>query len=435
MRALQLGRYAFCVSIAVAILVGCGGSPPSIGAAGAMPQSRRALHHPIETILYAFQGGNDGAGPDGTLVMDASGAIYGTTALGGDGTCYNGCGTVFKLTPSGSAYTESILYSFQGGSDGGNPSPGGLIEDRTGALYGTTLGGSTGCPPSCGTVYSLAPTDSGYVHHVLYAFKGNADGYGPYGGVIADSSGALYGTTAFGGAYGGGTAYKLTPTSSGYTKSTMFSFSTSGDAEPVAGLTLGKRGALYGTALFSSVFELSPTSSGYALRILHALRNPGGSLPYAPVIAGSGGALYGTTYEGGATSRCKTHFGCGTVYELTRKRSGYRETVFSFQHGDGAYPLVALLLGNDGTLYGTTSGGGLVTCPGREKKYGCGLAFKLQPAGSDFNETVLHRFAGGTDGATPSSPLIADGSGALYGTTGGGGGSSGCQGGCGIVFK
>ena len=77
--------------------------------------------------------------------------------------------------------------------------------DRTGALYGTTLGGSTGCPPSCGTVYSLAPTDSGYVHHVLYAFKGNADGYGPYGGVIADSSAALYGTTAFGGAYGGGT--------------------------------------------------------------------------------------------------------------------------------------------------------------------------------------------------------------------------------------
>ena len=84
-----------------------------------MPQSRRALHHPIETILYAFQGGNDGAGPGGALVMDASGAIYGTTGLGGDGTCYNGCGTVFKLTPSGSAYTESILYSFQGGSDGG----------------------------------------------------------------------------------------------------------------------------------------------------------------------------------------------------------------------------------------------------------------------------------------------------------------------------
>ena len=215
----------------------------------------------------------------------------------------------------------------------------------------------------------LRPPTRDTFHHVLYAFKGNADGYGPYGGVIADSSGALYGTTAFGGAYGGGTAYKLTPTSSGYTKSTMFSFSTSGDAEPVAGLTLGKRGALYGTALFSSVFELSPTSSGYApYGISHALRNPGGSLPYAPVIAGSGGALYGTTYEGGATSRCKTHFGCGTVYELTRKRSGYRETVFSFQHGDGAYPLVALLLGNDGTLYGTTSGGGLVTCPRPRKE-------------------------------------------------------------------
>ena len=216
----------------------------------------------------------------------------------------------------------------------------------------------------------------------------------------------------------------------------MFSFSTSGDAEPVAGLTLGKRGALYGTALFSSVFELSPTSSGYVLLILHALRNPGGSLPYAPVIAGSGGALYGTTYEGGATSRCKTHFGCGTVYELTRKRSGYRETVFSFQHGDGAYPLVALLLGNDGTLYGTTERRWSRDVPRPRKEIWLRPRFQAPARRFGLQQNgAPSRFAGGTDGATPSSPLIADASGALYGTTGGGGGSSGCQGGCGIVFK
>jgi uncharacterized repeat protein (TIGR03803 family) len=340
---------------------------------------------------------------------------------------------VFKLTPSGSAYNESILYSFEDGSDGGPSS--GVVMDGTGALYGTTGSGSSGCTPSCGTVYKLAPTKSGYVLQVLYAFKGGSDGYAPYG-VIVDSSGALYGTTSAGGAYGGGTAYKLTRLRSGYKKSTLYDFPTSGDAEPVASLLLGKHGILYGTALFSSVFELTPTSSGYAARILHELNgSPDGSIPYAPVIAGSGGALYGTTYEGGATPRCKTNFGCGTVYKLSPTKSGYNETVFSFQHRDGAYPLMAVLLGKGGVLYGTTNGGGLETCPGREKTYGCGLAFKLVPMGSGFKETVLHQFAGGKDGAQPSSPLIADASGALYGTTAAGGGSTGCQGGCGIIFR
>jgi uncharacterized repeat protein (TIGR03803 family) len=433
--------FCFVVSIgAVAALpAGCGAPQPNAFAMPDMSQPRssavHATHYHRETIVYAFQGGTDGAAPGGALVIDASGAIYGTTSLGGSGNCYNGCGTAFKLTPSGSGYSESILYSFQGGSDGGSPSAGGLIMDRGGALYGTMIGGSSGCPPSCGAVYQLAPTKSGYVFHLLYQFKGGTDGYGPYGGVIRDSRGALYGATFAGGASGGGTAYKLAPARSGYKKSTLFSFSTSGEAEPVAGLLLGKHGALFGTALFSSVYELTPTSSGYAVRILHALNGPpDGSIPYAPVIAGPGGVLYGTTYEGGATSRCKTHFGCGTVYGLRPTKSGYRETVFSFRHHDGAFPLVAVLLGKDGALYGTTSGGGFETCPGREKSYGCGLAFKLEPTSSSFNETVLHKFAGGTDGAQPSSPLIADASGALYGTAAAGGGT-GCQGGCGIVFK
>lgn len=446
MRVSYFSCSALSSCVAVAMLAGCGGgSQPPISAPGTMPQSHtaasppseavlRASHLPRETIVYAFQGGNDGVGPGGALVIDARGAIYGATGWGGGGVCYNGCGTVFKLTPSGSAYTESILYSFQGGSDGYAPSVGGLIIDSHGALYGTTLGGNYNCvSSSCGTVYKLTPTKSGWVHEVLYLFNGGSDGYQPDGGVVADSSGALYGTTYAGGTYGGGTAYKLTPAKSGYKKSTLFSFSTSGDAKPTATLLLGKRGALYGTALFGSVFELMPARPGYAMRTLHAFRgSPDGSLPYAPVIAGPGGALYGTTDEGGATSRCKSHFGCGTVYKLSPAKHGYSETVFSFQKRDGAHLGSAVLLGKDGALYGTTGGGGLETCPAAP--YGCGLVFKLEAAGAGFSETVLHKFLGGRDGWGPSSPLVADTSGALFGTTGDGGGK-GCQFGCGVVFR
>ena len=426
-------RDAVSIAAAAVLVVGCSGSQPPINALGATPSDRAigSQRSGRATILYAFQGGSDGAYPGG-LVMDANGAIYGATSVGGAGTCYGGCGTVFKLTPSGSAYKKRVIYSFQNGSDGGPAS--GLIMDPTGALYGTTGPGSSGCTPSCGTVYKLAPTKSGYVFQVLYRFKGGSDGYGPYGGVIADSSGALYGTTFAGGADAGGTAYKLTPRKSSYKKTTLYNFPTSGDAEPVANLLLGKHGTLYGTALFSSVFELTPSSSGYTARILHQLRgSPDGSLPYAPVIAGPHGVLYGTTYEGGATKRCKTHFGCGTVYELSPTESGYNETVFSFQHRNGAAPLVAVLLGKNGALYGTTSDGGINTCPGRGKTY-CGLAFKLEPTGSGFKEVVLHQFAGGADGAQPSSALIGDTDGALYGSTSFGGGT-GCQGGCGVIFK
>jgi uncharacterized repeat protein (TIGR03803 family) len=308
--------------------------------------------------------------------------------------------------------------------------------DGAGAFYGTTIGGPSGCPPGCGTVYKIAPTKAGYVHDVLYQFKGGSDGYGAYGGLTVDSSGALYGTTAEGGAHGAGTAYKLTPTSSGYAKSTLFNFTRHRhELEPLASLLLGKRGALVGTALFSSVFELKPKSSGYVVRILHRLSGPpGGILPYAPVITGSGGAYYGTTYEGG-TSHCKYHTGCGTAYKLSPTNSGYSETVFSFANDDGAYPLTALLLAKGGALYGTTTGGGN-KCPGREPTYGCGLAFKLEPAGSGFKETVLYKFTGRADGADPSSPLIADASGALYGAAGTGGPSlRRCQGGCGIIFR
>jgi uncharacterized repeat protein (TIGR03803 family) len=166
----------------------------------------------LETVLYSFQGGNDGANPIGGVTA-LNGALYGTTRFGGS----SGNGTVFKLTPPAkgqTAWTETVLYRFTGGSDGRFPYAG-LIADKSGALYGTTQQGGSGCPEhnGCGTVFKLTPPAKGqttWTEAVLYSFKGApSDGSVPYGGLIADNSGALYSTTGVGGTASLGTVFKL----------------------------------------------------------------------------------------------------------------------------------------------------------------------------------------------------------------------------------
>ncbi|MGH6841232.1 MAG: choice-of-anchor tandem repeat GloVer-containing protein, partial [Methylocella sp.] len=161
---------------------------------------------PVETVLYSFKGGSDGAGPNGGLIADSKGNLYGTTRHGGA----SGNGTVFKLSPGG---TETVLYTFTGGSDGALPS-GGLIADSSGNLYGVTASG--GASSDGGVVFKLSPSGT---ETVLYSFKGGSDGSNPYSGLIADSGGNLYGTTELGGApgsgcggFGCGTVFKLTGT-------------------------------------------------------------------------------------------------------------------------------------------------------------------------------------------------------------------------------
>jgi uncharacterized repeat protein (TIGR03803 family) len=184
-------------------------------------------------VLYRFTGGSDGSVPYAGLIADNSGALYGTTQQGGSGCPQDkGCGTVFKLTPSAkgqTAWTETVLYRFTGGSDGASPRAG-LFADKQGVLYGTTNvgGGQSGCPQftalfvGCGTVFKLTPPAKGqttWTETVLYRFKGapTSDGSVPYGGLIADNSGALYSTTGVGGTtrrfsrgIGDGTVFKLT---------------------------------------------------------------------------------------------------------------------------------------------------------------------------------------------------------------------------------
>ena len=174
-----------------------------------------------EKVLYIFKGGTDGASPEGGLIIDARGALYGTTLGGGNSACGpNGCGTVFKLSPpaaGGRLWTKTVLYRFRGGTDGFGPLAG-LIGDTNRALYGTTGFGGTGCPDGCGTVFELTPPAAGrnmWTETVLYAFRGGRDGERPAAGLVADAKGVLYGTTELGGTgcddTGCGTVFKVIP--------------------------------------------------------------------------------------------------------------------------------------------------------------------------------------------------------------------------------
>jgi len=178
--------------------------------------------------LYSFRGGQDGAFPEARAIIGPDGALYGTTAGGGGGSCtqyyYSGCGTVFRLAPPASAckialcpWTETVLYRFTGQTDGASPTLGDLLLfDQAGSLYGTaSLGGSSNCTQGCGVVFKLTPSNGGWTETTVYSFTG-PDGAWPFGGLIFDAAGNLYGTTESGGSYNYGAIYELMPSDSGW---------------------------------------------------------------------------------------------------------------------------------------------------------------------------------------------------------------------------
>jgi len=397
------------------------------------------------TTLHSF-GGPDGDGPLYGVIADKSGALYGTTVFGGD----IGKGSVFKLTPTKSGYSEAVLYSFGGGSDGDAPF-GGLVADKSGALYGVTLeGGNDACYAGCGTVFKLTPTKSGYTKSTIYSFGFVPDASAPLGTLALDEKGALYGATQSGGTQNDGAVYKLTPGKSGYTESVIYSFRGGNDGNlPQAGVVMDKQGSLYGTTFYGgpgscdggcgTVFKLAPSGSGYDETILYAFQDyDDGYLPSAAVTLDENtGAIYGTTWWGGT-------YHSGNVFKLTPSGSGYeKSTIYNFDHeGDhgtaGAFPEAQLLLRSDGALFGTDfiGGGG---CNG----IGCGSVFELKPSGSGYSFNYVYNFRQPLNGAEPDySGVIADAKGALYGTTHSGGSKTDCYNGgpggtlgCGTVFK
>jgi len=296
-----------------------------------------------ETVLYSFQGGNDGDDPECTLITDSAGNFYGTTYSGGT----PGQGTIFKLQPDG---TETVLYAFQGGSDGDGPEAG-LIADSAGNFYGTTyLGGSTGG----GTVFELEPNGT---ETVLYTFQGGNDGFSPEAGLIADSKGNFYGTTYAGGTAGVGTVFKLAPNG---VETVLYAFQGGSDgAGPAAALLADSSGNLYSTTSYGggtgcykkrgcgTVFKLAPNGTE---TVLYAFDGHDGEYPVAPLIADKAGNLYGTTSLGGAHR-------WGTAFKLSP--AGKETILYDFKSGnDGSYVSAGLMAGADGFLYGTTSYGG-----------------------------------------------------------------------------
>ena len=304
-----------------------------------------------ENVFYTFERDNDGAGdgavPFAGLIADKDGNLYGATLGGGSA----GEGTVFKLAPD---RTETILRSFQGGDDGYLPE-GGLIADAAGNLYGTTAAG--GIEHNKGTVFRIAPDGT---ETVLYRFTGGSDGGNPMGTLISDGDRNLYGTTYTGGAKRKGVVFMLTP---GGIETVLHSFGSGKDgAAPQSGLIADGQGNFYGTtakggdADAGTVFKLAADGTE---SVLHSFGAEGdGGAPAGELLADRRGNLYGTTQFGGAENHhCKTGIGCGTVFKITP--AGSESVLYAFVGGqDGRQPSSRLIADKHNNLYGTTLYGG-----------------------------------------------------------------------------
>jgi len=382
----------------------------------------RQVSAQTEQKLHDFcskPGCKDGLYPNGALVMDKKGNLYGTTTSGGA----HNQGTVFKISASG---VEKVLYSFcsqPSCTDGASPFDG-LVMDKKGNLYGTTYSGGT---RGLGTVFEISASGES----VLYSFcpvQGCPDGANPYAGLIVDKLGNLYGTTLGGGSLNNGTVFEFSPTTG--SEIVLHAFDNTPDfATPYGGLTMDGKGNLYGTTWFGGangsggVYEVSPDQTEtrlYDKWCAYPCTQDGDSSAAGLLL--SNGTLFGTSTLGGS-------FAHGAVFKINIKKK--KETMlYSFagvENADGAVPFAGLITDANGNFYGTTSGGGVRGCSGGLQD-GCGTVFKLSPSGT---ESILHRFANdANDGVNPYGGLIMDSQSNLYGTTRMGGVNNG-----GTAFK
>jgi uncharacterized repeat protein (TIGR03803 family) len=369
-------------------------------------------------VVHDFTGGADGGDPAATLTLDKAGNLYGTTFSGGQPGCspQTSCGTAFKMAHKNSAWLFEPLYSFSGGTDGANPD-GRLVIDANGTFYGPTFGGGVvGCTFFCGTVFNLRPQPRApasvfapWLEKVLYVFTDPAGAPEPQGDLIFDQQGNLYGTAT--GAAGPGDVYELSPSGSSWIHTVLHNFGGTGDGFlPYGGVVFDKAGNLYGTTSFSSmggggtVFQLVPSGANWTENILYDFSSgTNGIRPQGALIMDPSGNLYGTTsYRGPG--------GGGTVFELSPSGGSWVfATLYGFTGSGG--PLSSLTMDSAGNLYGTTSADGA---------HNLGSVFKLTLSNGSWHYASLHDFSG-SDGSNPSGGVTLDANGNLYGTTTAGG--------------
>ena len=296
------------------------------------------------TTLHQFDF-TDGGLPEAGLVQTTDGNFYGTAAIGGS----TGYGTIFKITPAGRLTT---VYEFQNSTDGGDPL-GALVQARNGIFYGTTSYGG-GNPCACGTVFKV--TSAGTLTTLHTFVGGGSEGNYPQAGLVQGADGDFYGTTAYGGANGYGTVFKITPAG---TLTILHDFDGTDGANPWAGLVQGADGNLYGTTIyggtsgsgctgfgFGTVFIITPAGR---LTTLHNFDGTDGGLLTGGLAQAANGTFYGMTSGAGANDG-------GTIFKITT--AGRLTTLHNFDVTDGANPLGGLAQATNGTFYGATSEGG-----------------------------------------------------------------------------
>ncbi len=399
------------------------------------------------TVLHEFTGGPDGSNPYSSLALDRSGNLYGVTPYGGNQSCETsngiGCGVVFKLEPKSGGWIFYPLYAFTGHGDGANPAGNPAIAPN-GVLYGTTdAGGNGDCRDSfgdgCGTVFLLRPPASlcrsplcPWDETQLYRFTGGDDGNDPWAGVALDQVGNLYGTTYAGGSAEWGVAFEVSPDGSGWSESTIHTFTSGNDgANPTSTpVLIDGSGTLYGTTSAGgncsddpvgcgTVFQLTASGSGWNENILYNFPGSYG-LPLGGLVLDPQGNIYGS-----ATSP-------NTVFELSNVNGEWTATsIYSDESVELASFRSTLARDAAGNLYGTSEFGGNTT----NCVYGCGFVYELTPSSGGWTFTELYEFTGGSDGEFPIGGVAVDSNGNIYGTAySGGTHACGAQG-CGVAWE
>ena len=392
------------------------------------------------TVLHSFTGGQDGADPAAALTLDAAGNLYGTANAGGNTNCPQGCGTVFKISRHGSAWTFNVLYTFTGGIDGDYPETP-VVFGPDGSLYGTTIEGGIGTcfGLGCGTVFKLQPQPTfcrtalcPWTKTELYQFTGTFDGGLPnIGSLTFDAAGNIYGATEYTG-YGSpyATVYELSPFDGSWTFNVLYASYDGNEAEtPLGGVVFDASGNLWGTTYFGGldgcegnpqnftcgiIFELTPSGSGWMENTVFQFNQSVGGNPAGNLIFDRSGNIYGTlTGEGPG--------GAGGVYQFVPS-SGQLTLLYAFS-GIGVGPYDGVVMDSAGNLYGTSETTGA---------YGYGSVFKLTPSNSGWIFTDLHDFTGGSDGEFPYATVTLDNAGNIYGTTAAG---THCYYTCGTVWE